>query len=78
MIDDDDDDDDFKIDWDKLSPTTRAVIEAIAEQRGMVLDTSEAGSVITPKAKIKIRAEAQKRGVSIYEVIDTVFRKPIA
>ena len=69
------DQDETRIEWDKLSPTTRAVLEVIAEQRGTVLDTSEAGSEITPEAMKRIQAEAVRRGVSIYEVIDVVFRK---
>ncbi len=68
-------DDDDRIEWEKLSPTAQAILYTVAEQRGTVLDTSEAGSLVSPEAMRRLRAEAERRGVSIYEVVEAVIRK---
>lgn len=73
------DDDDNRIEWNRLSPAAQAILHTIAEQRGVVLDTtSEAASEITAEAMGRLQAEAQRRGVSIYEVVEALARKSTA
>ena len=48
----------------------------MAEQQGKVLDESD--SDLTEQAMQRLQAEAERRGCSIYEVLETLLAKAIS